>query len=131
MANLHPKTKRLIQATRIEAARVRLDIKDKLPAETADHIAAVLIAQNTIRPCLEATLKELTPFGVLLLGELAIRLASYAISAAPADIQGDLLQAVMNGLPDAHALRMSKGIALRSVWDVEDAGPAIAKHHLN
>lgn len=80
-------------------------------------IRFVQAAQNTLRTCLEATLQTATPYGDRTCIELAIRLASYAISALPLERQDEALQAVTRSLPEAHSSRLAKGIIIQTEWE--------------
>jgi hypothetical protein len=55
-----------------------------------------------------------------MLVELAIRLASYTISAAPIEEQEVLVAKFMSVFADAHMRRISEGKRISSEWQMED-----------
>jgi hypothetical protein len=86
------------------------------------EIQFVQAAQNTLRTCLEATFEAAIGacgggHSERLHVELAIRLASYAISALPLESQDQALMTVIRTLPAAHSDRLAKGIVIQTEWD--------------
>lgn len=81
------------------------------------EVRNVQAAQNTLRTCIEAVLKDSAPYSDLTCGELAIRLASYCISAVPLERQDELLSHVIAVLPAAHSKRLAQGIIIQSEWE--------------
>lgn len=76
------------------------------------------VLQNVLRTALTAALNKCAPFSTELLGEMAVRLASYMISAAPLPMQEDLMVRVLGALPEAHGRRLKAGIMLRGLWEI-------------
>lgn len=76
----------------------------------------IQFAQNTLRPCIEATLDRLVPYTQMTCVELAVRLASYALSAAPAEDQDVIVRGFVDGFPSAHRHRLATGIRLETGW---------------
>lgn len=83
------------------------------------EVRNVQVTQNVMRLCLEAVFQRLHPFTVATPVELAVRLASYAISALPIEEQELALDNVVGTLPEAHAQRIRQGIALETTWVVD------------
>ncbi len=76
----------------------------------------VIVAQNVLRIAMEVVIDESTPFDLSFCGELAIRLATYAISAAPIEDQARLVESVQKSLPAALERYVREGFALRTDW---------------
>lgn len=81
------------------------------------EIRFVQVAQNTLRTCLEATLQAAMPYSETTPIQLAIRLASYAISALPLEQQDAALRTVIDSLPNAHSVRLARGIIIQTEWE--------------
>lgn len=112
----------LIEAVHAHLAHVAHELAPKLGADPqyADpEIANIQIGQNVLRTCLEATLDSLLPYTVRTPTELAIRLASYAISAAPAEDQLALAQQHARCFPNAHERRLMQGVRLSTEWETQ------------
>lgn len=77
----------------------------------------VQVAQNTLRTCLEATLQQGMPYSEMTCIELAVRLASYAVSALPLESQDAALKMVIDTLPSAHSQRLAAGIIISTEWE--------------
>lgn len=109
----------MIKAVEAEYERVLEDIGPVLAeSDTPMGVKQAVVAQNVIRLCMEVVLKRMLPFDEILVGELAIRLASYAISAAPFDQGSKLIRAVEQNLRETHKQRMSQGIMISTAWEV-------------
>ena len=123
MANLHPTQKKLVHAVRAEFMRLKADIRmDRLPREVTDEERNLIVAQNMLRTCLEATLEQMLPYSALTPVDLAIRLASYCLSALPIESQEESLAAFLKILPEAHWPRIQGGIRLATTWDTPGLG---------
>lgn len=125
MAKPKPEARNLILEVHREFRRVKAKLEPDLVAQASEpgkgHLANeefrnIMVAQNVLRPCLEAVFDDLVPFSHLTCMELAIRLASYAISTAPMADQDKLVELVLAGLPNAHSLRLSLGVVIRTGW---------------
>jgi hypothetical protein len=79
-----------------------------------------VVAQNTLRTCVEACLEEMLPYGPASLADLAIRLASYVVSAAKEEDQPALIQTVVGLLPQVHTRRVNEGIRISTTWLGDD-----------
>ncbi len=105
-------------------AKIRQDT-DRLVAEKVDRtgtkthvdIDKIIAAQNAMRTCMEVVFNECLPYDEIFCGEMAVRLAAYAISAAPIERHQVLLEAVVEGLPAALARRVREGVVIRSQWE--------------
>ncbi|MBB4574435.1 hypothetical protein [Rhizobium lentis] len=105
-------------------AKIRGDT-DRLTAEkvratgasTHPDIAKIIAAQNTLRKCIEVVFEECLPYDEVFCGEMAVRLAAYAISAVPIERHQDTLEAVVEGLPSALARRVRDGVIIRTEWE--------------
>jgi hypothetical protein len=82
-------------------------------------IDKIIAAQNTLRKCMEVVFEECMPYDEIFCGEMAVRLATYAISAVPIERHGLVLNAVIEGLPAALARRVRDGIAIRTEWETD------------
>ena len=102
-------TKRQIEPSLLQAT-------ERDPTYGNPEIRNIQVAQNVLRTCMEATLSEMLPYSDVTPMELAIRLASYAISVLPIDRQADALQAVIATLPAAHKKRVAGGIIIKTEW---------------
>lgn len=93
-------------------------LMDKRPEEEFrdPEVRNLQIAQNVLRRCLEAVLDKMLPYTALSCYELAIRLASYSISAAPLEDQDRILAAVLQSLPHAHSKRLASGTIIHNKW---------------
>lgn len=114
-------TRNLIAATKADLKATRAAVEPMLAhrpeAEFAHpEIRFIQAAQNTLRTCLEATLQEAGEYSPITCVELAIRLASYAISALPLEHQDEALNAVTANLPSAHSARLAKGVIIQTEW---------------
>ena len=107
-------------------AKIREDT-DRLTAEkisatgtkTHPDIDKIIAAQNTLRRCIEVVFEECLPYDDVFCGEMAIRLAAYAISAVPIERHQLLLEAVVEGLPAALARRVREGAVIRTEWQTD------------
>lgn len=87
-------------------------------AATMPSMADLQYAQNVLRTCMEAVFQKMIPYDERVCAEMAVRLASYAISAAPMEDHEALVALVVQGLPSAHAQRMAKGIRISTEWQM-------------
>lgn len=94
----------------VEAEAHRLDHHDPSTLN-------IMVAQNTLRCCMEVVLNECTPYDARFLAEMGVRLAAYAITAAPIQDHDRLTAAVVVSLPGAVAEKVLKGATIGSVWE--------------
>lgn len=73
-------------------------------------------AQNVLRDCISVVFNECMPINEAFCAEMAIRLASYAISVVPAERQEAVAHVVAASLPGAHVDRMKQGVGIHSTW---------------
>ncbi|AID18373.1 hypothetical protein PPF1_60 [Rhizobium phage vB_RleM_PPF1] len=107
-------------------AKIREDT-DRLTAEkvrstgtkTHPDIDKIIAAQNTLRCCMEVVFDECLPYDDVFCGELAIRLAAYAISAVPIERHQVLLDAAVEGLPAALARRVRERVVIKTTWETD------------
>lgn len=83
--------------------------------EMIDFIAA----QNALRVSMEVVFQRCLPYGEEFLAEMAARLASYSISAAPIERQQDILTAVVEALPGALETRLKSGSVIKTTWTTD------------
>ena len=76
-----------------------------------------MVAQNTLRMCMETVLGECLPYDAHFLAEIAVRLAAYAITAAPIQGHDKLVCAVADALPHAVQQKVSAGATIGTVWE--------------
>lgn len=108
--------RRIFRKMAKEAGEQTAALALSLPEHKRETAVKAVIAQNVLRVCLEVVYEECTPFEEDLCGELAVRMASYAISIAPIERQETILEAVVSSLPPMHARRLRDGIMLTSSW---------------
>lgn len=116
MTELPPTQQALVDAVQAEFDRSKILLSEKIK-QLPSGMGDVIVAQNTLRTCMEAALIRMLPYDQTALAELAIRLASYAISAAPIDDQAGLVGAVCTTLPSAHARRVAQGVMICTTWE--------------
>lgn len=115
-------TRDLIKAVKADLRATKEALAPSLAAHPAPEmqnpeVRFVQAAQNTLRTCMEATLQEAGPYTDVTCIELAVRLASYAISAIPLERQDEALGAVIASLPAAHSSRLAKGVIIQTEWE--------------
>lgn len=125
LRNLPKPQRDLIKAVKAEYQRNTQELAPRFAAHPHPRMAdpqvqAAVIAQNTLRTCLEATLQAVGPYTPELLADLALRLASYAISAAPIEDHDLLVSHVVRNLADAHMARVDQGVVIRADWEMVD-----------
>lgn len=110
-------------ATEVRFDEVKTNISrsnHQLAAEPGNQeLLKVLTAQNVMREALEACLAKMTPFSDLTPQELAIRLASYALSALPIDQQEMAVFSFCTLFPTAHQKRIAQGVMLQTEWKAD------------
>lgn len=121
---LHPTAQALVRAVRAEFERVLDDIgpiMDRRPEPQFrdPEVRNVQAAQNALRTCLEAIYERMLPYGFTTPIELAIRLASYALSVLPAEHQNEALETFIRSFPTAHRRRIREGTRLEAGWITE------------
>lgn len=76
----------------------------------------MIAAQNVLKDCITTIVNECMPIEDDFCGELAVRLASYAISIVPVERQQELSEIVAKSLPAAHLARMKAGVGISAQW---------------
>lgn len=114
-------TRDLVRAVQAEIKVNQAAIEPMLAARPEPEfgnaeVRYIQAAQNALRTCIEATLKQAGPYTDLTCIELAIRLASYAVSALPVERQHAALDMVIATLPAAHKARLEKGVVIKTEW---------------
>jgi hypothetical protein len=92
----------------VEAKAKKLDV----PVNSVD----VMAAQNTIRICMEVVLNACIPYDRYFCGELAVRLAAYAISATPIEDHAEMVRLVQKALPGGLANKLKEGAIIKTSW---------------
>lgn len=118
--DLHPTEQALVTAVLAELHRGQNMLAGKLPKTATESMKKAILAQNVLRTCMEAVIKDLIPFHSTFLMDLALRLASYAVSAAPLDQQDNMITQVILNLPTAHAARIRQGVMILTEWKPDD-----------
>lgn len=132
-----PKPQRdLVKAVKAEYRRMEQKIRPTLaahphPAMRDPDQQALQVAQNVLRTCMEATLQQMGRYTPEACASLAIRLASYALSAAAMEDQDFLLAHVLKHLGPEHMRRVDQGIAIETQWQMEDGSirPNLGRGH--
>lgn len=122
--DLNPVQQTLVDAVQAEFDRVLADIGPQLDQRPEPQFAQpdyrnIQAAQNALRTCIEALLVKMIPYGETVPIELAIRLASYALSALPIEAQEPAVVAFAEIFPTAHSRRISQGIRLSTTWQTD------------
>lgn len=125
LRNLPKPQRDLVKAVKAEYRRVQADLGPRLsshphPAMRDPEQQALNVAQNTLRTCLEATLQSMGRYSPEACISLAIRLASYALSAAPVEDQDFLLAHVLQHLGPEHMRRVDQGISIKTEWQMQN-----------
>lgn len=118
----------LIYQVQREYDRVYEHLQGRLDKLVADgnllydnpEVRNIQVAQNTLRTCMEATLQKMMPYTHLTAIELAIRLASYALSTVPLEDQDAVKAQFMESFIDAHDMRMARNVRIDTQWRMED-----------
>lgn len=76
----------------------------------------IMAAQNTLRACMEVVLNECLPYDRRFLAEMGVRLAAYAVTAAPIQDHEALIGLIAESLPNAVAEKVRQGAVIRSDW---------------
>lgn len=76
----------------------------------------IIAAQNTLRTCMEVVFNECLPYGEFFLAEMAIRLGTYSISAAPHERHDILVDAVCKNMARALQTRVAEGSVIKTRW---------------
>lgn len=114
---MHATKSKLVRAVKSECARIKGDIAGQMDQFGADEDQrAAIVCQNALRTCMEAAIDQAIPFSAALPVELAVRLASYAISVLPIEQHEAALSAVAASLPAAHRARIAKGVMIQTTW---------------
>lgn len=103
--------------------KVKVDIEPLIKAKVKANgglanpqMPNIMVAQNTLRACMEVVLNECLPYDDFFCGELSVRLAAYAISVVPIERQAALLAAVQDALPATLANKLREGAVIKSTW---------------
>ena len=125
LRNLPKPQRDLVKAVKAEYHRVQADLEPRLsshphPAMRDPEQQALQVAQNTLRTCMEATFQSMGPYSPEACASLAIRLASYALSAAAIEDQDFLVAHVLRHLGPEHMRRVDQGIAIQTEWQMQD-----------
>lgn len=130
MSNGKREHRNLIREVRREFKRCKAELEPQMlgrvddePVMANEEMRNIIVAQNVLRPCMEATLEALLPYSHLTSLELAIRLASYALSTAPLEDQDKLVAMFLQVFAESHALRTARGIVIGTEWRVGDGPP--------
>lgn len=122
-AHLHESQKRVIRAVQNEFFRIDQDIRmDQLGPNVSAEERNLIVAQNTLRTCIEAVLERLLPYSEATPLDLGVRLASYCLSALPVESQEGAVEALAQVLRAAHPQRLASGIRLSTTWDMPGQG---------
>lgn len=103
--------------------KIQRDVAPLVEAEAnrLDHhhpdTLKTMVAQNALRMCMETVLNECLPYDAHFLAEMAVRLAAYAITAAPIQGHDELVRAVVEALPNAVAEKVRQGATIGTVWE--------------
>lgn len=76
----------------------------------------LIAAQNVLRDCITVVVNDCMPIDELFCAELALRLASYAVSIVAVERQEAVAKVVANSFEKMHHDRMKKGIGVQSEW---------------
>ena len=107
--------RRIFQKTKTDTDRI-IEGKRSQGAPVLEQMPNIIAAQNTLRTCMEVVFNECLPYDEYFLAEMAVRLATYAISAAPIERHQVLAGAVVDGIPPALERRVREGVSIRSKW---------------
>jgi leucyl-tRNA synthetase len=80
------------------------------------QVANIVVADNVIRTAMEAALTRMMPFQPEVCAEMSVRLASYALSAAPDSLQERLLVTHLQALPAKHIERLLNNVRIETEW---------------
>lgn len=86
------------------------------PLMETEFAVSLNVTQNVIRECMTVAMNEAMPQQHLFFGELAIRLACYAITCLPADDQEVMALAVSKGIMEKLGHMQSEGIVIDAEW---------------
>lgn len=85
-------------------------------ALTHPEMPNIIAAQNTLRACMEVVFDECLPYGEFFLAEMAIRLGTYSISAAPIERHDVIVDAVVKNMARALQNRVAEGSVIKTRW---------------
>lgn len=111
--------RRLFLKIRQDTDRLVAEKVARTGTKTHVDIDKIIAAQNALRTCMEVVFNECLPYDDVFCGEMAVRLAAYAISAVPIERHQVLLEAVVEGLPAALARRVREGSVIRTQWQTD------------
>ena len=125
LRNLPRPQRNLVKAVKAEYLRLQADLEPRLsahphPAMRDPEQRSLQVAQNALRTCIEAVLQSMGPYTPETCASLAIRLASYALSAAAVEDQDFLLAHVLRHLGPEHMRRVDQGISIQTQWEMQD-----------
>lgn len=107
---------KMMKRTREKTDRIA---EHKFGSEVTEEQKAAIAAQNVLRDCMTVIFNECTPYSEAFPIDLAVRLASYAISNLPVEKQDVAAHLVGKNLPVVHATRLKQGIFLQSTWETD------------
>lgn len=107
---------KMMRRTQIAIGDDAAKLTDGYPLELREAIPQAIIAQNVMRDLMTAVFMETAPFGQIFCEEMALRLASYAISAAPIEDQSLMVDRVTKRLPGVHTERLRQGFVIETQW---------------
>lgn len=108
--------RRIFEKTRNDIAPLVAGKARELNLKSDPQLLNLMVAQNTLRCCMEVVLAECMPYDELFCAELAVRLAAYSISATPIERHEYLTKAVQNAIPNALANKIREGAVIKSTW---------------
>ncbi|MBB4859676.1 hypothetical protein HNO88_003005 [Novosphingobium chloroacetimidivorans] len=110
----------MIEATQAEYRRLAELLAPHMVRIEDPEMRAVNVAQNVLRDAVTVVMNEMIPYTHTTVLELAFRLASYALSAAPLEDQDEIVAAFVSNFADVHLQRTSQGQVITSEWRMHD-----------
>ncbi len=86
-------------------------------ADQPEHIRQALVAQNTLRICMETVLVETLPYSSLFLVELGTRLAAYAVTAGPPMETAAMIELIKQHLEPMVENKQKTGTGIKAEWE--------------
>ncbi len=117
--NEHPTRYAVRAPIRAEYQRTKTDI-DKKGVATGEPHLKLMAAQNTMRVALETVYEEMMPISNAMVIQMAMALASYALSLSPLEEQEILVARMMEHFADYHQLRTARGTVIKANWQRPD-----------
>jgi hypothetical protein len=85
-------------------------------ADQPEHMRQALIAQNTLRVCMETVLRDTLPYDARFLVELGTRLAAYAVTAGPPKQTHLMIETIQGLLPLMVENKQKTGSGIKADW---------------